>query len=383
MTSENTQRGAPRRFVRDFRRPSRHRRPQRRGARHRRQDGLGLRRAAQHHRQGRGGRAPDRRAAGPRRHASCATSSARRRASSGSSARSRRASRPRCTASASRASASCPRTSASIRTREAAAHVLGFANVDNVGIAGIEKYIDSRACRISTAQASTSPPPISSPSSSPSICACSTPCATSLQKGMAKFKAKAAAGVDPGREHGRDHRPRVAAGLRSQQPGRRAREGPHQPHQCRRVRDGLDLQGADRRDGARFRQVQHQLDLRCALGPALRQASPSATITPRTASSPMPEVFVHSSNIGTARMALGIGVEGHKAFLRKMGQLDAPRDGAAGERRADRSAALGRAQHHDHRLRPRPRRRAAAGIDGGRRAGERRRDDHADLPQAR
>ena len=26
----------------------------------------------------------------------------------------------------------------------AAAHVLGFANVDNVGIAGIEKYIDSR-----------------------------------------------------------------------------------------------------------------------------------------------------------------------------------------------------------------------------------------------
>ena len=26
----------------------------------------------------------------------------------------------------------------------AAAHVLGFANVDNVGIAGIEKYIDSQ-----------------------------------------------------------------------------------------------------------------------------------------------------------------------------------------------------------------------------------------------
>jgi cell division protein FtsI (penicillin-binding protein 3) len=36
----------------------------------------------------------------------------------------------------------------------------------------------------------------------------------------------------------------------------------------------------------------------------------------------VPEVFVYSSNIGTARMALGVGVEGHKAFLRKMGQLD-------------------------------------------------------------
>ena len=30
---------------------------------------------------------------------------------------------------------------------EAAAHVLGFANVDNVGIAGIEKYIDDRGLR--------------------------------------------------------------------------------------------------------------------------------------------------------------------------------------------------------------------------------------------
>ncbi len=36
----------------------------------------------------------------------------------------------------------------------------------------------------------------------------------------------------------------------------------------------------------------------------------------------VPEVFTYSSNIGTARMALGVGVEGHKAFLRKMGQLD-------------------------------------------------------------
>jgi len=36
----------------------------------------------------------------------------------------------------------------------------------------------------------------------------------------------------------------------------------------------------------------------------------------------VPEVFTHSSNIGTARMALMVGVEGHQAFLRKMGQLD-------------------------------------------------------------
>jgi cell division protein FtsI (penicillin-binding protein 3) len=36
----------------------------------------------------------------------------------------------------------------------------------------------------------------------------------------------------------------------------------------------------------------------------------------------VPEVFIHSSNIGTAKMALMMGVEHHKWFLKKMGQLD-------------------------------------------------------------
>jgi cell division protein FtsI (penicillin-binding protein 3) len=36
----------------------------------------------------------------------------------------------------------------------------------------------------------------------------------------------------------------------------------------------------------------------------------------------VPEVFTYSSNIGAAKMALAMGVEAHKAFLKKMGQLD-------------------------------------------------------------
>ena len=36
----------------------------------------------------------------------------------------------------------------------------------------------------------------------------------------------------------------------------------------------------------------------------------------------VPEIFTYSSNIGTARMALSLGVEHHQAFLKKMGQLD-------------------------------------------------------------
>ncbi|MFY9895745.1 MAG: penicillin-binding protein 2 [Xanthobacteraceae bacterium] len=36
----------------------------------------------------------------------------------------------------------------------------------------------------------------------------------------------------------------------------------------------------------------------------------------------IPEIFIYSSNIGAARTALAMGVDAHKAFLRKLGQLD-------------------------------------------------------------
>jgi len=36
----------------------------------------------------------------------------------------------------------------------------------------------------------------------------------------------------------------------------------------------------------------------------------------------VPEIFTYSSNIGTAHMALSLGVDYHKAFLKKLGQLD-------------------------------------------------------------
>jgi cell division protein FtsI (penicillin-binding protein 3) len=36
----------------------------------------------------------------------------------------------------------------------------------------------------------------------------------------------------------------------------------------------------------------------------------------------VPEIFTYSSNIGAARMAMAVGVDAHKTFLKKMGQLD-------------------------------------------------------------
>jgi cell division protein FtsI/penicillin-binding protein 2 len=50
-------------------------------------------------------------------------------------------------------------------------------------------------------------------------------------------------------------------------------------------------------------------------------ALPPSTCRSRS-SLTVPEIFTYSSNIGTARMGVSLGVEHHKRFLRKMGQLD-------------------------------------------------------------
>ena len=36
----------------------------------------------------------------------------------------------------------------------------------------------------------------------------------------------------------------------------------------------------------------------------------------------VPEIFTYSSNIGAAHIAMSVGIDGHKAFLKKLGQLD-------------------------------------------------------------
>ena len=96
----------------------------------------------------------------------------------------------------------------------------------------------------------------------------------------------------------------------------------------------------------------------------------------------LPEVFIYSSNIGTARLALGLGVEHHKWFLQEARPARPAAHRAAGKRRADGAQALGRAEHRDHRLRPRPVGRAAAGGRRHQRAGQRRLSDPADLHEA-
>ena len=78
---------------------------------------------------------------------------------------------------------------------EAAAHVLGFANVDNVGIAGIEKYIDSMGLQdLNGAGFNISAADLKPIQLSLDL-RVQHALRDELQKGMAKFKAKATAGA--------------------------------------------------------------------------------------------------------------------------------------------------------------------------------------------
>ena len=52
-------------------------------------------------------------------------------------------------------------------------------------------------------------------------------------------------------------------------------------------------------------------------------AMPASTTTmPSAPILTVPDIFVNSSNIGTARMALDVGLENHQEFLRRVGLFD-------------------------------------------------------------
>ena len=61
---------------------------------------------------------------------------------------------------------------------------------------------------------------------------------------------------------------------------------------------------------------------RCALSTGHRPRRASTISTPTRRVLTVPEIFTNSSNIGTARMALEVGIERHQEFLRRVGLFD-------------------------------------------------------------
>jgi cell division protein FtsI (penicillin-binding protein 3) len=203
----------------------------------------------------------------------------------------------------------------------AAAHVLGFANIDNVGIAGMEKYIDGQGLQdlngagFNLKSEDLKPIELSIDLRVQHIMR------DELTKALQKYKAKAAAGAIVDVNTGEvislvslpDFDPNNPVDALEKDRINRINVGVYEMGSTfKAITTAMAL------DSGKFT-INSTLDARSGLRYG------KFTIgdyhgTHRILT--VPEVFIHSSNIGTARMALGIGVDGHKAFLKKMGQLD-------------------------------------------------------------
>jgi cell division protein FtsI (penicillin-binding protein 3) len=203
----------------------------------------------------------------------------------------------------------------------AAAHILGFANIDNVGIAGIEKYIDGQGLQdlngagFNISSEDLKPVQLSIDLRVQHVMR------DELSKAIDKYKAKAGAGAIVDVNTGEvvslvslpDFDPNNPVDALEKDRINRINVGVYEMGSTfKAITTAMAL------DSGRFT-INSMLDARSGLRYG------KFTIgdyhgTHRVLT--VPEVFIHSSNIGTARMALGVGVDGHKAFLRKMGQLE-------------------------------------------------------------
>jgi cell division protein FtsI (penicillin-binding protein 3) len=204
----------------------------------------------------------------------------------------------------------------------AAAHVLGFANIDNVGIAGIEKYIDSQGLQdlngagLATEASDLKPVKLSIDLRVQHLLR------DELSKGIERFKAIAAAGAIMDVNTGEVI---ALVSLPDFDPGNPV--------------DALEKDRINRMNvgvyemGSTFKALtiamaldSGKVNINSSFSTAGgmmrfgRQVIKEYHGTGRTLT--VPEVFLHSSNMGSIKMALAVGVEGHKAFLKKMMQLD-------------------------------------------------------------
>lgn len=199
-------------------------------------------------------------------------------------------------------------------------HILGFADVDNKGIAGIEKYLDDSG-KTAEASAAVAAGGRMEPVRLALDLKVQHAVRDELKAGMEKFKAIAASAAIADVETGEiislvslpDYDPNVPTDALK-------------ADRINRVNVGVFEMGSTMKaltiamglDSGKF-SLQSRMDARFPLAYGKFRIN---DFHAQRRVLTVPEVFVYSSNIGTARIGLGIGVEAHKAFLAKMGQLN-------------------------------------------------------------
>ncbi|MFZ3176706.1 MAG: penicillin-binding protein 2 [Methylovirgula sp.] len=201
-----------------------------------------------------------------------------------------------------------------------AAHVLGYANIDGVGISGLEKYIDGEGL----ADLHDAGFDLTTEDLKPVVTSLDLNATYAvrdeLAKGIEKFKAKAGAAAILDVNTGEVV---ALASLPDFDPNNPV--DALNPNCINRMTVGVYEMGSTFKalsvamalDSGKVT-LNSQIDARNSLRYG------HFTIHDFHAQHrflTVPEVFTYSSNIGAARMALMVGVPGHKAFLAKMGQL--------------------------------------------------------------
>ena len=199
-------------------------------------------------------------------------------------------------------------------------HEIGHVNIDNQGIAGIEKWLDGQGLA-ALHMAGLATDRLQSPVNLAVDLRVQFALRDELVKAREKFSAKAAAGVITDVNTGEI----VAMVSEPDYDPNNPREA-NDPTRINRLTTGVYEMGST------FKALTIAMALDA--GKATLNSSFDArqslrygkfTIHDYHAENrvlTVPEIFTYSSNVGAAKMALAVGVQGHQDFLRKLGQLD-------------------------------------------------------------
>ena len=200
------------------------------------------------------------------------------------------------------------------------AHLIGLVNIDNQGIAGMEKWLDNQGLA-DLHRAGFAIDRLQQPIELSVDLRVEHALRDELLKAKEKFHAKAASGIISNVKTGE-----IVAMVSLPDFDPNNPKEAHDPDRINRLTTGVYEMGSTFKAFTLAMALdtgKYGLDsLWDARGPLHYGKFAIHDDEPKGRFLTMKEVFTFSSNVGAARIALSQGVEAHKAFLRKMGQLE-------------------------------------------------------------
>ena len=247
-------------------------------------------------------------------------------------------------------------------------HVIGLVNIDNQGIAGIEKWLDGQGLA-ALHMAGLATDRLQRPVQLALDLRVQYALRDELIKAREKFKAKASSGVVVDVNTGE-----IVAMVSEPDFDPNNPKEANDPTRINRLTTGVYEMGSTFKSltvAMALDSGKVTLDSKFDARASLRYGKFTIhDFEPQGRFLSVPECYTYSSNICFARIAHDDGRRLSQGVPEEDGRTRPAAHRTPGKRRAAGAEELGRAQHHDHRLRPGPFGRAAAGGDGHCRAGQ-------------